>query len=219
MRAVAEPLPVVMLTRLLSASRTTRRRLSRCRATLGRADQRLRPRCGAQECRIDPPFRRHYRRVLADTTLGGVQLDAGPGSSCSFRRPTVIQRGTRIPGISTSTGPTSGSTSGSAGGFTCASVRRWPEWRQRSCSSGSWRAPRRFPSTSPRGPPLSQEPDGSTSCRVAVVTATVKTTVEPGDAIPSVAPHRLQGPPLALGASLWRITERRGAPGETATGR
>jgi cytochrome P450 family 144 len=30
-----------------------------------------------EACRIDPPFRGHYRRVRADTTLGGVQLEAG----------------------------------------------------------------------------------------------------------------------------------------------
>ena len=30
-----------------------------------------------EACRIDPPFRGHYRRVVADTTLGGVALPAG----------------------------------------------------------------------------------------------------------------------------------------------
>src|SRR5205807_6515009 len=28
-------------------------------------------------CRIDPPFRGHYRRVVADAELGGVQIPAG----------------------------------------------------------------------------------------------------------------------------------------------
>jgi len=30
-----------------------------------------------EACRIDPPFRGHYRRVMADTVLGGVPLPAG----------------------------------------------------------------------------------------------------------------------------------------------
>jgi cytochrome P450 len=30
-----------------------------------------------EACRIDPPFRGHYRRVVADTELGGVKLPAG----------------------------------------------------------------------------------------------------------------------------------------------
>jgi cytochrome P450 len=30
-----------------------------------------------EACRIEPPFRGHYRRVVADTTLGGVHLPAG----------------------------------------------------------------------------------------------------------------------------------------------
>jgi cytochrome P450 len=30
-----------------------------------------------EACRIDPPFRGHYRRVLADTRLGGVDVPAG----------------------------------------------------------------------------------------------------------------------------------------------
>jgi cytochrome P450 len=30
-----------------------------------------------EACRIDPPFRGHYRRVIADTVLGGIQLETG----------------------------------------------------------------------------------------------------------------------------------------------
>ena len=30
-----------------------------------------------EACRVDPPFRGHYRRVRTDTTLGGVELEAG----------------------------------------------------------------------------------------------------------------------------------------------
>jgi len=30
-----------------------------------------------EACRIDPPFRGHYRRVVADTVLGGIQLETG----------------------------------------------------------------------------------------------------------------------------------------------
>jgi cytochrome P450 len=42
-----------------------------------RAQPELIPAFVEEACRIDPPFRGHYRRVLADTTLGGVQLEAG----------------------------------------------------------------------------------------------------------------------------------------------
>ena len=42
-----------------------------------RAQPDLIPAFVEEACRIDPPFRGHYRRVLADTTLGGVELAAG----------------------------------------------------------------------------------------------------------------------------------------------
>lgn len=42
-----------------------------------RAQPDLIPAFVEEACRIDPPFRGHYRRVLSDTTLGGVQLEAG----------------------------------------------------------------------------------------------------------------------------------------------
>jgi cytochrome P450 family 144 len=42
-----------------------------------RRDPDLIPAFVEEACRIDPPFRGHYRRVLTDTTLGGVRLPAG----------------------------------------------------------------------------------------------------------------------------------------------
>jgi len=42
-----------------------------------RAQPDLIPAFVEEVCRIDPPFRGHYRRVLSDTTLGGVELAAG----------------------------------------------------------------------------------------------------------------------------------------------
>jgi cytochrome P450 family 144 len=42
-----------------------------------RAHPALIPAFVEEACRVEPPFRGHYRRVLADTTLGGVTLPAG----------------------------------------------------------------------------------------------------------------------------------------------
>lgn len=42
-----------------------------------RAEPALIPTFVEEACRIDPPFRGHYRRVVTDTTLGGVALPAG----------------------------------------------------------------------------------------------------------------------------------------------
>jgi cytochrome P450 len=42
-----------------------------------RADLSLIPAFVEEACRIEPPFRGHYRRVVTDTTLGGVQLPSG----------------------------------------------------------------------------------------------------------------------------------------------
>jgi cytochrome P450 len=42
-----------------------------------RSEPRLIPAFVEEACRIDPPFRGHYRRVVADTELGGVKLPAG----------------------------------------------------------------------------------------------------------------------------------------------
>ncbi|MGO9335055.1 MAG: cytochrome P450 [Acidimicrobiales bacterium] len=42
-----------------------------------RAQPDLIPAFVEEACRIDPPFRGHYRRVVSDTTLGGVSLEAG----------------------------------------------------------------------------------------------------------------------------------------------
>jgi cytochrome P450 len=42
-----------------------------------RAQPDLIPAFVEEACRIDPPFRGHYRRVVADTMLGGVQLETG----------------------------------------------------------------------------------------------------------------------------------------------
>lgn len=42
-----------------------------------RSDPSLIPAFVEETCRIEPPFRGHYRRVVADTTLGGVALSAG----------------------------------------------------------------------------------------------------------------------------------------------
>lgn len=42
-----------------------------------RSDLSLIPGFVEEACRVEPPFRGHYRRVVADTTLGGVQLPAG----------------------------------------------------------------------------------------------------------------------------------------------
>jgi cytochrome P450 family 144 len=42
-----------------------------------RREPRLIPAFVEEACRIDPPFRGHYRRVLADTELGGVEVPAG----------------------------------------------------------------------------------------------------------------------------------------------
>jgi cytochrome P450 len=42
-----------------------------------RADRSLIPPFVEEACRIEPPFRGHYRRVVTDTTLGGVELPAG----------------------------------------------------------------------------------------------------------------------------------------------
>jgi cytochrome P450 len=42
-----------------------------------RADPTLIPAFVEEACRIEPPFRGHYRRVVTDTTLGGVDLPAG----------------------------------------------------------------------------------------------------------------------------------------------
>jgi cytochrome P450 family 144 len=41
-----------------------------------RAQPDLIPTFVEEACRVDPPFRGHYRRVVADTTLGGVNLPA-----------------------------------------------------------------------------------------------------------------------------------------------
>jgi cytochrome P450 len=42
-----------------------------------RADPALIPTFVEEVCRVEPPFRGHYRRVTTDTTLGGVALPAG----------------------------------------------------------------------------------------------------------------------------------------------
>jgi cytochrome P450 family 144 len=42
-----------------------------------RADPSLIPTFVEEVCRVEPPFRGHYRRVTTDTTLGGVELPAG----------------------------------------------------------------------------------------------------------------------------------------------
>ena len=42
-----------------------------------RSDPTLIPAFVEEVCRVEPPFRGHYRRVTADTTLGGVALPAG----------------------------------------------------------------------------------------------------------------------------------------------
>jgi cytochrome P450 len=42
-----------------------------------RSEPELVPAFVEEACRIDPPFRGHYRRVVADTELGGVHLPAG----------------------------------------------------------------------------------------------------------------------------------------------
>jgi cytochrome P450 len=42
-----------------------------------RSDPSLVPAFVEEACRFEPPFRGHYRRVLIDTTLGGVALPAG----------------------------------------------------------------------------------------------------------------------------------------------
>jgi len=42
-----------------------------------RSDPSLIPSFVEEACRVDPPFRGHYRRVLVKTTLGGVRLDPG----------------------------------------------------------------------------------------------------------------------------------------------
>jgi cytochrome P450 len=42
-----------------------------------RGEPELIPAFVEEACRIDPPFRGHYRRVVADTELGGVHLPAG----------------------------------------------------------------------------------------------------------------------------------------------
>jgi len=42
-----------------------------------RADPELIPSFVEEVCRLDPPFRGHYRRVTADTTLGGTSIPAG----------------------------------------------------------------------------------------------------------------------------------------------
>jgi cytochrome P450 family 144 len=42
-----------------------------------RSDLSLVPAFVEETCRIEPPFRGHYRRVVTDTTLGGVDLPAG----------------------------------------------------------------------------------------------------------------------------------------------
>lgn len=42
-----------------------------------RTEPTLIPTFVEEVCRVEPPFRGHYRRVVADTTLGGVRLPAG----------------------------------------------------------------------------------------------------------------------------------------------
>jgi cytochrome P450 len=42
-----------------------------------RADPSLIPAFVEEVCRVEPPFRGHYRRVVSDTDLGGVSLKAG----------------------------------------------------------------------------------------------------------------------------------------------
>ena len=42
-----------------------------------RAEPSLIPAFVEEACRVDPPFRGHYRRVLTDTTLGDVEIPAG----------------------------------------------------------------------------------------------------------------------------------------------
>jgi cytochrome P450 len=57
-----------------------------------RADPSLIPAFVEEACRIEPPFRGHYRRVVTDTTLGGVALPAGSRLVLAWpaanRRPT-----------------------------------------------------------------------------------------------------------------------------------
>jgi cytochrome P450 len=42
-----------------------------------RREPELIPAFVEEACRVEPPFRGHYRRVLTDTSLGGVELPAG----------------------------------------------------------------------------------------------------------------------------------------------
>jgi cytochrome P450 len=42
-----------------------------------RREPELIPAFVEEACRVEPPFRGHYRRVLTDTTLGSVELPAG----------------------------------------------------------------------------------------------------------------------------------------------
>ena len=78
-------------------------------------------------CRIEPPFRGHYRRVVADTTLGGVALPAGSRLVLAWpaaNRAPSSRRRTRHRTVRTPA-----STSASAGVCIFASVRRWPGWK------------------------------------------------------------------------------------------
>ena len=88
--------------------------------------------------RFEPPFRGHYRHVLRDTTLGGVDLAAGsrlvaavgggqPGSEHfeapgEFRLDRAENRSHRV----------------SVGECTFASAPHWPDWKLRSCCGSCW---------------------------------------------------------------------------------
>lgn len=55
--------------------------------------------------RYEPPFRGHYRHVVHDTTLGGVDLPAGHACCCCGARQTVTRRISTLPTSSAWTGP------------------------------------------------------------------------------------------------------------------
>jgi cytochrome P450 family 144 len=91
-----------------------------------------------EACRIDPPFRGHYRHVVSDTVLGGVPLPAGSTLVLAWPAATETAPPSSTPTRSTSTAPTRAGMSVSVGASTSAWARHWhaskPRWRSNSCS-------------------------------------------------------------------------------------
>ena len=73
-----------------------------------------------EACRIDPPFRGHYRRVVADAELGDVEVPAGSTLVLAWTAANRDANAFPHPMTLTSNGRTRVNTWASAGAYTCA---------------------------------------------------------------------------------------------------